>query len=345
MALEMTWDEQRIKRICEAAIERLGLNLAGLKIVTEAASGLYVVTPLLALQAGAAEVICLGKDTGYGTFASVRQNLSSMATRWRLPVPVFTDDRKDSRLEGADIVTNLGMVRPLDRDLLTHIGPQTVIPYMCEAWEFREGDVDLETCNRMGIPVMGTDENHPSVGVFQYCGILAIKMILEAGFEVINNRIAILGSEQFGPVIKAAIAGSGAQVTLFTGADGYRGVEEQTWDIILVAEYCKEVVLGRQGRISGERLEKLTRRASAVIQFIGSNEIGDLPQDIHIYPHSKMPPQRMAKTLADVGPWPVILLHAAGLLVGEKMARAKRQNLSKADFIRLVCQNAPAQPI
>ncbi|SEO70668.1 hypothetical protein SAMN04490178_104106 [Propionispora vibrioides] len=321
--------------------------MTGLTVVTELASGLYAVTPLIALLAGAKRVICLGQDTAYGTFNELADDLYKLANSWGLPRPIITDNRFDPVLKGADIVTNLGMVRPLDKQLLSFIGAQAVVPYMCEAWEYREGDVDLEACIQLGIPVMGTDESHSSVGVFQYCGMLAVKMILEAGFEVLGNRIAIVSSDRFGLTIRETLSQNGALVQLFTDVEDYSDIERQSWDVIIVAEYVKrECVLGKTGLISGGRLVKLLKRQPTIVQFAGWNQICELKKyQCRIHPQVELSPLRMAKTLSYLGPYPIVLLHTAGLLVGEKMAQAKKQGMTRSDFNEFVISRSPAQPI
>lgn len=342
----MRFDEVRLKKICKDAIEQLKLDLTGLKVVTEAASGLYAVTPLIALMADAAEVVCIGKNTAHGKFNEIKGNICRLAEMWNLPQPIITSDRFDERLKNADIITNLGMVRPIDKQLLQIIGSQAVIPYMCEAWEVREGDVDFQVCKDMGIPVMGTDENHPNVGVFDYCGMLAVKMILEAGFEILNNKIAVISSDQFGPVIRSAIIKCGGQAKLYTCNDNYSKMEQENWDSVIVAEYImNNCILGSKGSINGSKLEKLVKNTCGIIQFAGWNEVKDLLADVVIYPEENLEPNRMARTLAYLGPWPIVLLHTAGLLVGEKMARAKKQKLIGEKFINYVSSNAPAQEI
>jgi hypothetical protein len=51
----------------------------------------------------------------------------------------------------------------------------------------------------------------------------------------------------------------------------------------------------------------------------------------------------MGKTLADLGPKPVIDLHAAGLRVGEVMARARLAGKNLDDTISMALTMSPAQ--
>ena len=57
----------RAKRLMEEAIEKFHLNLTGFSVLTEAASGNYVFTPLICALAGAKEVIAFTKDSVYAS--------------------------------------------------------------------------------------------------------------------------------------------------------------------------------------------------------------------------------------------------------------------------------------
>src|SRR5690606_1365873 len=56
---------RRLVPLMRAAIARCRLDLSGLTVLTEAASGAYVVTPVLAALAGAARVIAVTRTTRY----------------------------------------------------------------------------------------------------------------------------------------------------------------------------------------------------------------------------------------------------------------------------------------
>ncbi|MCM3271407.1 hypothetical protein [Paenibacillus elgii] len=339
--------ERRLKKICNESIELLNLNLSGLTIVTEAASGLFITTPLIALMAGAKEVICLTKDTVYGKVSEIKNDLLELSNRWGLGNPTIITDRESPVLKQADIITNLGMVRPLDRSLLNHIGHQVVIPYMCEGWEIRPGDVDFAFCKEASIPVMGTNEDAPEMMIFSQCGMLALKMTLEVGLEVVGNKIAILSSDHFGKVIYETLSNAGAHCILFTSTNSYEGLEKGEWDAVIVAEYNnRDVIIGNNGTISGTRFNELIENTYAIIQLLGLNEVEEIKQLMcKIYPDQTLAPHKMSRTLADLGPRPLILLHAAGLKVGEAMAKARQKGLSGEKFYIEVLEKSPSQLI
>src|SRR5262249_13151350 len=74
-------DEKRLTRLIHRAIERCALNLGGLTVLTEAASGAYVVTPVLAALAGADRVFAITRSTRYGSVEEIRESTLALARR------------------------------------------------------------------------------------------------------------------------------------------------------------------------------------------------------------------------------------------------------------------------
>jgi hypothetical protein len=69
---------RRLIRLMEAAIDRCHLDLRGQIVLTEAASGAYVVTPVLAAMAGA-QVLALAATTSYATSDELRDATTEVA--------------------------------------------------------------------------------------------------------------------------------------------------------------------------------------------------------------------------------------------------------------------------
>ena len=65
-------DPRRLIRLMSMAIDRCGLDLSGLTVLTEAASGAYVVTPVLAAMAGA-DVYALAAGTAYASSEEIQE--------------------------------------------------------------------------------------------------------------------------------------------------------------------------------------------------------------------------------------------------------------------------------
>jgi hypothetical protein len=65
---------------------------------------------------------------------------------------------------------------------------------MWEGWEFRSEDLDLLACQRRGIPVVGTNEAHPALRIFDYLGMVVVKLIYEVEIEVMRSSIGLIAS-------------------------------------------------------------------------------------------------------------------------------------------------------
>ena len=72
---------QRLARLVRDAVAECHLDLSGRCVVTEAATGAYVVTPVIAALAGARRVIAITRPTRYGTRSEVREATLELAAR------------------------------------------------------------------------------------------------------------------------------------------------------------------------------------------------------------------------------------------------------------------------
>lgn len=188
-------------------VDALQLDLKGKTVLTEAASGAYVVTPVLAALAGA-RVLAYTRTTRYGTAEDVIKNTRELAdsySRGSLDIS-FPAELGPDVLSMADIITNSGHLRPLDENKLQHVKEKVVIPLMYEAWEWRDADMDIDYIRKRGIRVGATNERHPGVDVFNYLGDMALKQIFDAGICPYKNRFVLLCNNDFGPFIAKVLA-------------------------------------------------------------------------------------------------------------------------------------------
>jgi hypothetical protein len=308
-------------------------------VLTEAGSGFYSLTPALAALGGATRVIAVTRDSihgpgernaraalGFAACAGVHGRIevvNEVSRRW---------------LAESDIVTNLGFVRPIDAAAIAAMKPTAVIPLMCESWEVRVEDVDLAACERHGVVAMGTNEDHPLVGVFEYCGILALAMLLEAGFEVLGTRVVVVGRDRFAPVIAGALERAGAQVRTVQSLDPSALLEQASGgEVLLVADYGDDtMVIDDTGAVRAGDIANV-RPGIAIIQFAGGIDAASVrAAGLPLWPAAPVPPRRMSRTLAALGPRPVLALHAAGLKVAELCARARLRGLTPGDTVAAV---------
>src|SRR5580693_10121821 len=188
-------------------VKNLKLNLIGKTVLTEAASGAYIVTPVLAALAGA-KVYAYSKTTRYGKLEEVFSSTRELAGRFKeFPLDIHYIEKLDPEIIAkADIITNSGHLRPLNEAMLAHAKNDLVIPLMYEAWEWREADMDIQYIRKRGFKIGATNERHPDVDVFNYLGDMALKQIFEAGITPYKNRFILVCNNDFGPFIAKVLS-------------------------------------------------------------------------------------------------------------------------------------------
>ncbi|MCL4491200.1 MAG: hypothetical protein M1510_04720 [Nitrospirae bacterium] len=338
----------RTDRLISEAIERLSLDLSGLVVYTEAATGHFSVTAPLAARAGAERVIALSRPWKEMSASEVGREMRELSDYMDLSNRItMVTERSLADMAEADIITNLGFVRPLDRNVIAALKPTAVIPFMREAWEQRNDDIDLHACRDHGIAVFATDESSPDVRVFDTCGLLAAKLLFEAGIEISGTHIIIVSSDKFGATIGQCLKKLGARTYLFqTLSDKELLKALPRADALIAADFtAKEMLLGPGGMIGPDVLAKISP-ALAVIAFAGWVDGNALEQSgLKCVPKEGSLAGRMGRTLAYLGPWPVINLHAAGLKVGAAAAHGARQGLAGRALSEYVCSLSPATEV
>jgi hypothetical protein len=330
----------RTVRLVKQAIKTFQLDLRGLTVLTECASAWYALTPVIAAAAGADKVIALGRDTRYGTFDECKHQVIAASRPYGITDRiVFTSDRKDPRIAGADIVTNLGMLRPLDKEFLAQLKSSAVIPLMWETWEYRPEDLDLEECRRLGIPVVGTNEHHTDLQIFPYVGWLAVKLLFEMKIEVFRSRIVVLGQGEFAELTVSALEAAGAAVRLINSNEPHVlwGDQHQSFlanaDAILVMDHhSRAALIGDSAPIKPHDLAKVNPSLAVVHVSGGVDRESLVSHGIDCWPDRFAPAGYMSAATDYLGPRPMIDLHTAGLKVGEVLKVGNRVNNS-------VCQS------
>jgi hypothetical protein len=335
--------DARLAKLLPQTIAAFHLDLSGLTILTEAASGAYVVTPIIAALAGAHRVVALTGESRYASTDVVIAQTRELASLVGVPAAVEIHTKRSADLFAcADIITNLGFLRPIDAAAVEAMKPTAVVPLMCEAWEFRPGDVDTIACQRKGILVLGTDEHHPAVDVFPYSGWLALKLLLEAGIEIHRNRILVVSHDRFGVVIEENLRRAGVDACLVRSLKGCPCTDLRTADALIICDYTREdYVIGPNGDMTASDLAAIAP-AVRVVQFAGLIDVPGLQANgIFVYPGDSVPARRMARTLAALGPRPVVELHTAGLKIGEVAAHARNSMADPAEARAAVRQSCP----
>lgn len=314
------------------AVQAFGLALSPYRVLTEAASGHFALTPLIAAEAGAARVYALARDSEYGSACEVGEALLVLARAWGLAGRVeVLYSRDDDRLGAADIVTNLGAVRPIDAALLDRLKPLVAVPLMWETWEFRQQDLDLAQCRLRGIPVLGTDERHPDLQIFGYLGPVAMRLLHQLDIEVFRSSVAVIGGGKFAEAVQQALAAAGAAVARIEACDlagpGARCVLAAADAAVVIEHHDRRLLIGAEGAITAQALQSINP-SLAIAHVCGGVRQVDLDgAGLRYAPATLAPAGYMSVSTAHAGPRPVVDLHAAGLRVGQDMAQALGQGL------------------
>jgi len=321
----------RISRLMKGAVVKFDLSLKGLEVLTEAATGYFMFTPIIAAVAGAAKVYALTKDSRYGKASDIRDATMALARHFGTEQRVeVISSSVAPEIANADIVTNLGHVRPLDKSFLSRMKKTAVIPLMYEAWEWRPEDLDLLACRGMGLPVLATNEEHERLQTMRFVGHLSLKLLFELDIEIFDSRIVVLGSGKFGGAVARSLRDGGSSVShMETESPEVLKKKEvleslRQCEAVVIAEHvCREQLIGPSGPISGENLRRLN--PSLVLAHIAGNvDQEDIKRSGLIHRPEKFARSGyMSMNTGYLGPRPCIDLHTAGLKIGEIMARAR----------------------
>ena len=313
---------ERVERLIRSAVSRLDIDLSGIAVLTEGASGNFVVTPLIAALAGSPHVVALSADSRYGKASEVAEYIRECAVRLGVADRIeVTTDRLRARDAGCSLITNLGFVRPIDASLVERSPTDTVVALMWEPWEFRPEDVDLKACRDRGIPVLGTCETDVRVGTFRYVGLIVLKLLLESALEVDGSNILVVGASPFLQPTIDVLRRNGANVTVVAMDDS--GAEEAVsrrpigeYDAIALVDHrSRKNIVGPGGLFAPEQMIGTGVRLVHVCGVVDDDALA--AAGIQKVPPRKVSAGYMTLTTDYVGPRPVIDLHAAGLKVGE----------------------------
>ena len=350
-------EEKRKREFIRKTIRKFHLNLDGLTVFTEAATGNYLYTPVIAALAGARQVFAVTADSKYGRKEDVKDRIMKEAKELGVDnkITILFEKDKDC-LSKSDIVTNSGFVRPITKEIISCMKPTAVIPLMWETWEFRAEELDLEACRDRGVLVLGTNEHHPSLDLFRSSGFSVCKLLFDKGFDVYKDKLLLISSGYIGNSIADFLIKNGVsfdRVVFDEKAPEHqtefvRSCEEvvnslDSYDAIIVAEHQHNIdILSRNGFITTGLL-KQRNPSIQIIHICGSVSQDDIFQEnLALYPESIAPFGRMTVSADYLGHKSTIELIIAGLKVGEVMARCRLNGMSIEDTIKHTLQNSPA---
>jgi hypothetical protein len=323
---------QRIQTL----IQRLQLDLRGLTVLTECASGAYAYTAVIAAMAGA-NVIAVGRDSSYGTFDANKKRLEDLLRLAQTKTHVRICKKEEVEINlSVDVVTNSGFLRPIDATFVAKLPSTAVVCLMWETWEFRQGEIDLDACRQKGIPVIGTNEHFPATDMFRYPGLLALHLLFAMQVETANSDLVLLGGGLTGNLIAKMFTEMGLSFWWFTPEGTERKEKCKPYselrslldlhniDAVICAEHKDpRVVVGSNTLLQFSDLKDkfpLLRwgHLSGAIDAAALEASG-----LEYFPKKIMPFGYMTYSTDVLGPAPVLELNAAGLKVGELAARAR----------------------
>lgn len=300
-------------------IADLKLDLRGLNVITEAATGAYACTAVIAAMAGASSVTAVGRDTRhYGSYQDAIDATMRLACAAGVADRIsFALSVGPAKLATCDILTNSGHLRPISRDMIGELPTEAVIALMFEAWEFRATDLDIEACRRRGIRIAAVNERHPDVAVFPFLGPLCVRLLADGGVQLKASRVALLCDNAFAPFILQGLTFAGCRASLFENA---AEVRSGAWDVVVVA-----VDPGRNAALGESDFARLAATAgrARLVQFWGDIDRGAATRYgfTDIVPAIEPAEGHMGILLNAIGPEPIIRLQAGGLKAAELVRR------------------------
>jgi hypothetical protein len=310
----------RLVRLVRRSVAECDLDLDGATVLTEAATGAYVVTPVVAALGRAKRVLALTRDTQYGSVADVTDATLDLATRAGVADRIEIVTEKTQVLLGsADIVTNSGHLRPLDADTIGWMRDDAVVPLMFEAWELDAGrvDVDVDALRARGIRTAGTNERNPAVDVFNYLGPMAVKQLTDAGVAVRHSRILVVCDNPFADFLHAGLRSAGADVVVVPVPPPSFSVD---LDAVVVA--MRPTGAPVFGADDARRLAEAAPGA-VVTQFWGDIDRSEVARaGVACWPSQAPGAGHMGVLPSALGPEPIVRLQTGGLRVGAVLRKA-----------------------
>ena len=113
----VSYSKERLARHIKSAVTISQLSLANKVVLTEAATGAYAVTAVMAAYAGATRVYAYCKESKHGTAEECREHVIKLAEHMDVSNRISVKSSFDEEIwRCADIVTNSGNVRPITKD-------------------------------------------------------------------------------------------------------------------------------------------------------------------------------------------------------------------------------------
>ena len=320
------------------SLEKFEPDLAGLTVLTEAASGNYLCTPIIAAMSGA-KVFAIGKDTEYGSFHEIAETIKSVATECGVYSNIsLMNSFDDVPLSSVDIVTNTGHVRPINESILTKLNSDCVISLMYEPWEFRSTDLDLELARELGLVIVGTNEDDPRLRTQRYIGLTVLYFILENKLSPFSAKVLVVGSKKFNAAIHDVLDSLDYSVKTVDVDENTLKIDMRLYNVVVFADMIGNTLLvGGDGAL----IEAVHIDSDVLLVHIAGRVDFNAVRCKYI-PEKPAAATKMSFTTDFIDPLAVYDLHTAGLLVAEGVIQGRRKGLPNSALVEFVEQFYPA---
>jgi len=333
------------QKIILSSIKKVSLDLSGLTVLTEAATGPWKFTPFIAAFANAKKIICYTKNSKFGTTEEIKENFKNISNFLGLQDKFCVCDSLSKKIiNQADIVTNSGFLRPIDQDFIINLKKTAVISLMWEPWEFFGKDINLKECWKKGISILGVNESNDVLNVMKYAGELIEKILEINSLENNNKKIIVISENISGFHIIEKLEKSNLvycisetkfvefQKKFKVISKNLKDIEHdflQNIDYIIIDSYpiTKKIIDDNEG-ISPKILKKFCPNVKIIVYFGDVNY--DLIEKIGLecYPRKNTSIGKMYWTADLLGSRPIIELNTLGIKVGEILSKNRLQGMT-----------------
>lgn len=336
--------------IVKEQIIKFDLDLTGLTVITECASGFYAYNTFVPILANAKKVIAVSKTTSHGSFDQNKKNIEYLAKKLEINISklVVVDKLDAQHIKEADIITNSGHVRPINNEMISQMKRTAVIPLMWETREFRDDDLDLKSAIQNDVLVLGTKETSKEIDMRGYAGALGLAILIYLKLEIYKTKVVLFGKELLGTSIADTFEKNSVEYLWFVDnptdntqksykeLGNYKNVIGN-YDLVLFAEhsYSDEILTKGHG-LTLKDLSHLNKEIKVGIIAGNINENDLIDSSLEYFPKKIMPPGYLSFQPYDMGAKPVIELFSAGLKIGQQMAIQRLTGMSLEETIKFM---------
>ena len=329
--------DNTIKTIKES-IKKFNLNLEDKIVCTEAATGNYVVTPIIAALAGA-KVWAITKNSKYGSIEEVKSQTYTLANKLDVlnKIKIITS-YDELEMDKIDILTNTGFNRPINKKVVDKLSSNCVIPLMWEPWEWRKEELDLKACYEKGIKVYGTNESDPRLKTMDYIGYIVLYFLLKNKLSPFSANVLVIGCEKFVmPIVYRLEKNDYEFCKIIDYKENINNVSD--YNAIVIADNLSDRLIIGKDINAFIQLKDLSKEALLIhiagnINLYGEN-VKCEPKEPKVFPY-------MSFTTDFIDNQAVIDLHTAGFKVAEGMLKANQLGLKGTGYKNFMENNYAA---